>query len=151
MMIEEKGRIISLDGDAAWVETQRTTVCNACSINKGCGTGILSKFFNAKPMRLRAINAAQVGVGDEVIVGLEDDALVRGSFIAYAMPLFTMLILALAGKMLAGAYDPELAELGAVIGGVTGLFLGFAGLSVYSARHRRDRRYQPVIVRRVNG
>lgn len=147
MMIEEQGRIVAVEEGFAWVETQRKSACGACSANKGCGTGVISKVVGQRVNRVRAINEINANVGDEIIIGLHDEALVRGSLAVYAAPLLAMLLMALLGD-LAGRELNNSGEGLTVIFGLAGLGLGFLWVRNFSRRIADDVRYQPVILRR---
>ena len=91
-MIEQIATVVAVKGDSAWVETQRQSACGACSMNKGCGAGLFAKAFGFDSPQLKVTHIQGVEVGDHVVVGIDEQALVRGSFAAYMMPiLFTFL------------------------------------------------------------
>jgi positive regulator of sigma E activity len=66
----------------------------------------------------------------------------RGSFIAYVLPLLSML----AGAVLAVNYLPGNEDLLAVGGAIGGLVLGYAMVRWHGTRHRRDPDFQPVLL-----
>ncbi|MDR2877776.1 MAG: SoxR reducing system RseC family protein, partial [Chromatiales bacterium] len=110
-MNTETARVASVDSDGQlWVETQRKAACDSCSVNKGCGTGVITKMLNLRSPRIRVQNTLGAVVGDEVLVGIDDGQLVRASFAAYFMPLAWMFIGALAGGMIAGTLQWEQAD-----------------------------------------
>jgi sigma-E factor negative regulatory protein RseC len=149
-MLEEQGRIVAVEEGFAWVETQRQSACGACSANKGCGTGVISKVVGQRATRVRALNEINATTGDEVIIGLHDEALVRGSLAVYAVPLIAMLLMALLGD-LAGRELNNSSEGLTVLFGLAGLGLGFLWVRNFSRRIADDPRYQPVILRRRQG
>lgn len=151
-MVEEKAIVIGIEGNTVWVETQRKAVCDTCAVNKGCGTALLSKILGNKRSRLQALsNNLSFSVGDEVIIGLQERALVRGSMLVYGLPLLLMLLAALLAEVAAkhwlGATSTELLTI--VVGGA-GLFAGLLYLHRYSRRIAHDPRYQPVVLRAVS-
>lgn len=148
-MIEENARVVGLDDGYAWVETQRQTTCGACSLNKGCGTSVLAKFFGAKRTRMRVLNTLAAEVGDEVVIGLREHALMQGSLAVYAVPLLAMLVLALLGEGLNARLHITETEGVSILFGLAGLALGFLWLRNYALHTARDVRYQPIIVRRL--
>ena len=145
-MIEERARVISVDRGHAWVETQRQSTCGSCAVNKGCGTSVLAKVLGKRRSRVRAIDSVGVNLGDEVMVGIEESALVRGSIAIYTAPLIGMLALAL----LASGLWPDAGEPLVVLAGVGGFALGLAWIRLFSRRVSLDPRYQPVILRRLS-
>jgi sigma-E factor negative regulatory protein RseC len=143
-MIEESGRVVKLEGELAWVETERRSACHGCSAQSGCGTGLIGRLFRYRRSRVRALNAAGARVGEEVILGLAEQALVRGSLAVYLAPLVAML----AGAMLADSLVPG-DDGAAVAGGLLGFGLALLYMRRFAAAIRGDRRYQPVILRRA--
>lgn len=118
-MIEEIGRVVAVDNDKAWVETIRTSACDACSAQKGCGHGLMNKANPGKAFRLEIpVNSALVQLGDEVTIGIPEDSLLKASVICYLMPLVLLIAGAVLGKLWLG--EPASALLG-----VSGLVLGF--------------------------
>lgn len=148
-MIEESARVVALDGDFAWVETERKSACGTCAANKGCGTAALAKVMGNRRTRVRALNQLGVAVGDEVLIGLEERALVRGSLAVYAVPLLALLAAALFGQYMAGRLGLADVEASTILAGLAGLAGGLVWLRGFGHRIQHDRRYQPVILRRA--
>jgi sigma-E factor negative regulatory protein RseC len=148
-MVEEKAVVVSVEGPVAWVETQRTSSCGACSANKGCGTGTIARYLSARSARVRALNRAAARVGDVVILGLDESALLRGAILLYAMPLMLFFGLAVVAELFARHLSMD-SEPFAVIGGVTGLLTAYWWLRSEKRRIANDPRYQPVILRAVD-
>jgi sigma-E factor negative regulatory protein RseC len=97
-----------------------------------------------------AWNHGGAQVGDSVIIGLDETALIRGSLAVYAMPLLSMFAGGLLGVLLSEqwAVSGEALTLGL---GVAGLITGLLWLKGFSRRIRDDSRYQPVVLRRLPG
>jgi sigma-E factor negative regulatory protein RseC len=147
-MIEEQGRVIDVHDGYVWVETQRRSSCDKCSANTGCGTSVLSKVLGQRRTRVRALDSLGTKTGDEVVIGIEDAALLRSSLAAYLVPLLGLLLGALCGGTLAarlGISD----EAGSILCALAGLAAGIVWLSYYARRTSHDRRYQPVVLRRT--
>ena len=150
-MIEEHAQVVALNAEGVWVETQRRTACGQCSANKGCGTATLAKVLGNKRSRVRALNpkATSVAVGDEVIIGIDEQALVRGSLAVYTVPLLSLFVFGLLGQLLGTQLlfgDSEWLSIGFSI---FGLVLGFAWVRRFTGRIASDERYQPVLLRPV--
>lgn len=146
-MIEEQATVVAVDGELAWVETRRKSACDACSMNKGCGTGVLSRLFAGRVARMQVLNPPGAQRGDQVLVGLDEAMLVRGSLAVYLLPLLAMLVAGMAGYGLMQALQPRLAEAASIVTALAGLGGGFLWLQRFSQRIRHDRRYQAVILR----
>lgn len=150
-MIEETGRVISCEDGYAWIETERKSTCSSCSANKGCGTGVISKFYSGRFSRIKALNSVNAAAGDRVVLGLAEDALVRGSLAVYGLPLLTLLLMALLGSAVADEVGiMQQADALIAIFGLTGLLLGFYVVRLFSRKIAYDSRYQPVILRRCD-
>lgn len=147
-MVTEAARVAAVDDDGyAWVETQRKAVCNSCSVQKGCGTGVLSKLLSNRRTRVRVLNTLGAAVGDDVVIGIEDGLLVRASVAVYFMPLVWMLLGAIAGGMLADSLQWTHAEGASTLGGMLGLAAGFWWLRRYARIAAQDESRQPSLLR----
>lgn len=143
-MIEERAVVIEAGEDYVWVETQRQTSCGACSANQGCGTAALAKVLGNRRARVRALARIPLQAGDEVIVGLSENALVKGAFAVYMVPLLLMLFGALLGEWVFTAANEEIA----ILLGALGLLAGFAWLLAFARGIQTDIRFQPIVLRR---
>jgi sigma-E factor negative regulatory protein RseC len=150
-MIEEQAQVVDLNSEGVWVETQRRSACGQCAANKGCGTATLSRVLGNKRSRVRALNpnATPVAIGDEVVIGIEEQALIRGSFALYIMPLLSLFVFGLLGSVLAEQMAMTHPDEFSAVFGLLGLLVGFMGVKWYSHSIRADARFQPVLLRRV--
>lgn len=149
-MIEETARVVKCQARYAWVETSRKSACDSCSMNKGCGTGAISKVFGEKRNRIKAINRANAHEGDNVLIGINESALLSGSMLVYLLPIVSLLVFALLGELLTRQLLIENGDLLPIIFGVLGL-----GLSMWWVRHKTTNmvtadQYQAVILRRLS-
>jgi sigma-E factor negative regulatory protein RseC len=147
-VIEESARVVAVGDGHVWVEAERKSACGSCSVNKGCGTSVLGKLFGGRHAQLRAIDPIGVGLGDEVVLGVREDALVRGSLAVYAVPLLALVAGALIAALLlpaAPASEPWIA-----LAGLAGLGSGLGWLRWFGNRISRDPRYQPIVLRRIH-
>lgn len=142
-MIEQVATIVAVEGEVVWVETRRNSACGACARNQGCGAGTLAKAFGFASPRLRVVASQEARVGDRVVIGIDEGALVRGSFAAYVVPILFMLAFALLGETAAPGSDLLTLVLGAL-----GLGAGLLWLRRYSRRAAGDASFQPVILRK---
>jgi sigma-E factor negative regulatory protein RseC len=145
-IVTETAEVIEVDGEHAWVETRRKAVCDACAVRKGCGSGIISRMFRGRA-RLRVENTIGARVGERVVLGIEDSALVRASLAVYMMPLVWMLLGALAGQMAANALAWERTDGITALAGVFGLLAGFLWLRRYARHSARDPAHRPNMLR----
>lgn len=147
-MIEATGQIESLDGDHAWVATQRQSSCGSCSVSKGCGTSTVAKLFGDRLHRVYARNEVNAREGDSVVVGISEATLVKGSLMLYLLPLLALMAGGLLGELMAGQMGLN-GELGALFMAVLGFIISLLWLKRYSGRLSKDERYQAVVLRRV--
>jgi len=143
-MIEETAQVVALEQDFAWVETQRKSACGSCAASSGCGTATLQKVLGNRRSRIKALNNLPIVVGDQVVIGLEEQALIKGSIAVYAMPLLAMLGGALLLELMFASEGLT------VLGGLMGLMLGFWWLKGFSRRVQSDRQYQAVVMRKAD-
>lgn len=139
-MITERARVIALEDGYAWVETERQTACGACSVKQGCGTATVAKIWGGRRSQLRVINELPLQIGNEVLIGVSEGALVQGSLAVYLLPLLLLLLGAGGGDLLF-AHDSM-----AIAGGLLGLAAGLLWLRTFTDRVKADPRFQPVVL-----
>jgi sigma-E factor negative regulatory protein RseC len=145
-MIEESAIVVDLEQDVAKLEIVRRTPCGICGQTRGCGISLWGRLFGHRNNIFKAHNQINAKVGDSVIVGIEEQALLASSLMVYGIPLIAML----AGALLAGgifADDASHSDRYAVIGSILGLALGLLWLKGHAAGRSMNARYQPVILR----
>jgi len=144
-MIEETAHVVAVDPQGVWVETQRQSACGQCAARKGCGTAVLGKVLGKKRSRVLVANPGQapVRVGDQVLIGIDESALVRGSMAVYLVPLLSFFLFGVLGQTLAHQLMMDSGEGLSIISSLLGLLLGFLWARRYA---RGDQRYQPVIL-----
>ena len=145
-MLIEIGRIVGLEEDGLWVETIRSSTCGTCAAQKGCGHGLLNKISNGKRGYIRVLPGDQAisdySLDDQVLISIPEEIILRGSFIAYVLPLAVMFVGALvAGQIFPGSQDGLTA-----LGAIGGLALGFGLVRWHGARHRDDPDFLPVLL-----
>jgi sigma-E factor negative regulatory protein RseC len=146
-LITETGRVLEVEGGWAWVACRRQLECARCAEGRGCGGGVLGRLLCDRLHKVRAATGSVVvAPGDQVIIGLGEDVVMRAAAVVYLVPLLAALAGALATWRLGGGGD-----LAAVIGAGAGFVLGLGWARRYSGRHALDSSFQPVIVRRTDG
>lgn len=91
-MLCEQGQVVSVEEGAVWVQTRRKSSCASCSARAGCGHALLDKFQNNKERAfIRASCSQSVEVGDQVEIGVPEQAVVRGSVRVYLWPLLALM------------------------------------------------------------
>lgn len=150
-MIEESGYVVRSDEQYAWVLTQRRSGCASCSSKGSCGTGALSGVFGAKAHEVKVRNTIGARAGEEVVIGIREELLVRGSIVVYLMPLLTLIGGSVLGQSLAPQLDLASADAAGIVGGLLGLALGFFLLHWRNRRWGDNAAYQAETVRRRSG
>ena len=133
--------MVFADKSSARVMSTQGNGCSACN-GKGCGSGKLTQLFCSKPREFSVENRISASVGDEVIVSVEEGAVLHGIALVYALPLLLMF----AGATLLSRFSSNAASHDgyAALGSLLGLSVGF-----FIAREilNRARRKKPYIAR----
>jgi sigma-E factor negative regulatory protein RseC len=146
-MIEENGLIVATEGGEAWVETSRRSSCGSCEA-KGCGTGALSQVLGRRSQRLKVKNPIGAESGEQVVLGIEESALIRGSLAVYLVPLLALLSGGLFGEMMAQQLVLP-AEGTSIVCALMALGLSLLWLRRFNRRASEDGRFNAVILRRA--
>jgi len=147
-MIEEQAQVIAVKGDRLILQAQTQSACGSCSASQGCGTSLLSKVIGRKFTRFQAENNVNAMVGDVVVVGIPEDALLKGSLVMYIVPVFSMLIFALlADYFLLAATQSR--DLMIAISAIIGLVFGSLLSRWYFQRRSSIQLFSPVILRKI--
>lgn len=145
-MLTETGRVVGIETDGVWVETIRRSTCGVCSAQKGCGHGLLNRISEGKRGYVRALPGEQsiddYKVNDQVLISIPEEVILRGSFIAYILPILSML----AGAVAASHFLVGQQDVLAVLGAAGGLVLGFTLVRWHGVYHRQDPAFQPVLL-----
>jgi sigma-E factor negative regulatory protein RseC len=124
--VEGIARVVRVDAGVAWFEPEQTTSCGHCASSAVCGTGSGGIGSVASRIELRRFsldNTAGLRVGERVVVGVDERALLKAALTAYALPLATALA---AGGIAQGLFGDDLATMGAMAFGL--------GLGLLAAR-----------------
>jgi sigma-E factor negative regulatory protein RseC len=148
-MIEETGRVIQVRDGYAWIETVPVTGCGSCAERRGCGTSVLASVLGRRKAPLRVVNRIGAVAGDQVVIGISESGMLRGSLAVYAAPLAGLLGGAVAGHYVLGAPDGGYPELGSILGAAAGFWIALVWLRRFSRNSAADARYQPVVLRHV--
>jgi sigma-E factor negative regulatory protein RseC len=152
-VIEELAVIVASDVDGIWVEPKRKSVCGQCAVKKGCGTGVLETILGKKPTQIEVVSQIPVLPGDQVVIGMKEQALLHGTFLVYALPLILMILGGICGQILGDriALFNQLfnQEIMSIIFALLGFMCGYA-----MARHRINFRMKynelmPVVLRQL--
>jgi sigma-E factor negative regulatory protein RseC len=149
-MIEQTAAVVSVEGGYAWILPQRTSGgCGGCASKTSCSSSASPfDFFRAdrEPQKMRVLNPLYARPGDTVVVGMQGDALIIYSLLAYLLPLVSLIVFAILGHAVFGVLGLG-AEAGAILSGTGGLFGGLKFANILCSRSFRSEGFQPVILR----
>ena len=148
-MIEEEATVVAVEGDFAIINVARQSTCGQCAAAKGCGTSVFANWYGKRMNQMRVINPIQASVGDQVIVGMKEDALLKASLLIYLMPLVVMGAFAIIGRWLAGQlFHVDVSDAMLMLFAVVGLLLALYVVRQFQRRVQNNPDYHPVILRR---
>jgi sigma-E factor negative regulatory protein RseC len=146
-MIEEEAVVSHTEAGKVWVEKPRKSACGGCS--QQCASGAVDRYFGAATIRLQVLSPIEVQVGDRVVLGIQEDAIVKGSFWAYLIPLLGLFLGAIMGDIVVSALRLGVSsDGGSAFGGAMGLILSFITLKFTGVLSRDN--LHPVILRKLS-
>jgi len=146
-MIEERARVIAVENNQLLLEAETRAACNACAAKQGCGTSVLSKWVGRKFTRFQAPNTVNARVGDEVVVGLAEEAMLKGSVFVYLLPLLAMIGFALLADSLIST-DTASRDLLVLVSAVAGFALMLVISRLFLSTGNNKSRLTPVVLRK---
>ncbi|WP_041656217.1 SoxR reducing system RseC family protein [Azoarcus sp. KH32C] len=143
-LMEGTARVVAIREGIAWLEPEQGGSCGGCASAATCGSkGIGTLASRLEARRFPLAGAAGLAVGERVVVGVREDALVKASLTAYAIPLVTMFAVGALAQAIAGR------DAVTVVASLAGLTIGL-GLSRVLARLLAARgEVTPRLVRRI--
>lgn len=149
-MLTETGRVVAQDEAGFWVETIRRSTCGTCAAQKGCGHSLINRISDGKRNFIHVLpgkySLDACNLDDEIRFSIPEEVILRGSFIAYMLPLFCMLAVSVLFSQWLGTALNLSQDAAAAIGAIVGLAVGFALVRWHALRHRQDINYQPVLI-----
>jgi len=136
-MIEAPGTVVAAQGGRVWIETDPQPACGQCA---GHCTAAIAARALGRSRRFQVASRLPLRAGDAVILGIAEQALLRGSLQIYLWPLLLFLLGAVLGNAVGG-------ESAAVGSSAVGLGLGL--LYARTAARQMNDALQPVVRRRV--
>lgn len=143
-MIEETATIIDATDDYIWVEAKARSACSTCGSQSRCSTSSLSKLFGIRQQHIRLPNTFGSHIGEQVIIGVEDQVMVTASLAAYILPV----VLMIAAAITADSYG--LSDQQAAASALAGLLLGLLGAGFLTGSYRMKRYFQPQLLRKAD-
>lgn len=137
--MRQSGTVISTRGSKAKVLLERQSACGDC---KGCRWG-----DEDMSMEIEAINSANAKTGDRVEINMENQDVFKAAFIAYAIPLFALIIGVIIGSKILGiiGLQGEYKEIGSGIIGFVLTGVTYFGIKTREKTLKKNKNYIPVI------
>ena len=142
-MLHEIGEVTALANGRLTVRVQKRSGCASCA--KPCGVGKLGALSPEHCFDLQFPERADLKVGDRVVVGLPEQALLQATLTIYGLPLFGLLL----GAMLASMVGARLAIAGdglVLAGALLGGGLGWLLARRFGQRLEQQTHVQPQLL-----
>ncbi|HEX9592449.1 MAG TPA: SoxR reducing system RseC family protein [bacterium] len=140
-LLLEEGVVVGVDGDTAQVSVSRTSACGGCAQEGACNPLDPA----GQEIVIRVDNALDARPGQRVVVGIEENMVLRGAAWVYALPLVTFFLGYWLGGMMAPAGEGESGA--AIVGALIGLGLGLATVYWRFQRQSVAAAYRPRMVK----
>lgn len=148
-MIEEYAVVTKCSGTQATLEIERRTACGLCGQKRGCGNATWGKLLGHDSHDFTAENKVNANVGDSVVVGIDEQAVLNSAFFLYVVPLIGLLI----GTIVADYLFKN--QFYVIVGAALGLVLGFLWVKGHLIGRDKSgvaytKKYQAVILRKAD-
>ncbi|MDD5384522.1 MAG: SoxR reducing system RseC family protein [Gallionella sp.] len=91
-MVEGTAYVVAVEGNMVWLVPEVGSSCGGCASASACGSkGIGTLAGRLEARRFQLVNDAGLRVGERVVVGIRENALLKASITAYVIPLTTLL------------------------------------------------------------
>ncbi len=149
-MLKETGTVVAVEADGLWVETLKQSACAKCAAKQGCGQRLLGSLSPGSNMTFIKALFTEVSReekwlnGDQVVLGVEENALVLAAVLAYCVPLLGFML-----GMLIAVHAFDAGDVVAAIGAFVGLGVGAMLVKVYSLSARRKDVFQAYVLNKA--
>lgn len=148
-MIEERATVVAINNDEVTVTSELKSACSGCQQVDNCGSGQVAKAFPQKQLSLTLKSALSLQLGDKVVIGLNESALISSAWQVYLWPLFGLLFAAFFGQWLV-SNDILGHEIFAIVFAVIGGYAGFLLAKRQQNKQNNCAKLAPKIIRRQN-
>ena len=87
-MIEELAVVVKIENHQVWVQSGQNSACGGCRQKASCTTNALGSVLKKKSVPVDS--DIQLKTGDEVMVAIDENLLLRASLLLYLMPLIAL-------------------------------------------------------------
>ena len=148
-MIEEQATVTFIDDDNVTVTSDIKSACGGCQQVDNCGSGQVAKAFPQKKLSLTLKSPLALELGDKVVLGLNESALLQSAWQVYLWPLLGLIMASWLGQWLV-INDMLGHEVFAIVFGLTGGFCGFSLAKRQQIKSASCTKLAPKILRREN-
>ena len=145
-LLEGTARVVGRDVARIWLEPEPGTSCGGCAAAGACGAkgiGTPASRLAARRFSLDDNGMSNLKVGERVVLGTREDALVQGALAAYGLPLLTLFAAGITAQAVTGSDAVTLAA------SSLGLGLGIVLARFVARRLVAGGRCAPRVLRRV--
>jgi sigma-E factor negative regulatory protein RseC len=148
-MIEEQATVVAIEDNKVTVTSTIKSACGGCQQVDNCGSGQVAKAFPQKKLTLTVQSSMALELGDNVVLGLNESALLQSAWQVYLWPLLGLLVASWFGQWLVirGIVSHEIF---AIILGVIGGYCGFILAKRQQLKSATCAKLAPKILRREN-
>jgi sigma-E factor negative regulatory protein RseC len=142
--VEGIAHVVAVKGNRVWLEPEQTGSCGGCAASGACGAKGMGTTANRLEARRFVINnEAGLVVGERVVVGIKEHALLKASITAYALPLALMLGAGIMAQWAVGRDGMTMLAM------LAGLVLGFIVMRFSAGRMEVGGELAPRFLRRA--
>lgn len=99
-MIEETATVVAIAADNVTVTSELKSACSGCQQVDNCGSGQVAKAFPQKQLTLTVKSNLPVKLGDKIVLGLNESALLSSAWQVYLWPLLGLIFASWIGQSL---------------------------------------------------
>lgn len=142
-MITEPATVVKIEKDAIWVQARQKTACGSCSAEKGCGQNLLAEWASKQTLLkidTQGQDYSAFKLNDQVLVGVPENVVVKGSLHLYFLPLLTLILGAACGHYIFRN------DSGTALVAILGLLFGGYIAARRSRKFRQETDFQPILM-----
>lgn len=145
-MIVEEVVVAHIEVGRVWVEKTRNSACGSCG--QSCLTASVADYVGKARTRFAVNSPIELRVGDHVVIGIPEDALVKGTLGVYLIPLGGLFAGSMLGKTIGVPLFCISPDLAAAFGGIIGLIATIIFLKYIRVLSGSE--FQPVVLRKLS-
>ena len=86
-MLEELATVVAVGKDTVTLTSKIKSTCSSCQQVDTCGSGQVAKALPHKQLTVDVVKTCDVKIGDTVVLGIPEDALLTSAWQVYLLPL----------------------------------------------------------------